>query len=119
PARGLAVEPLCVPRLQCLDVAVHVNLDETALGHERTYPIAVSTVWRHERADHDTALLEEQPCNLADAPNVLGAVRGRKSQIAAEPMAHLVSIKEHGVAAIVEEPTLQQPRDAALAAAGQ
>ena len=85
---------------------------------EPARPGAITGERRHERADHHAALLEEQPSDLSDSPDVLPPFDLGESQITAQAMAHLVPIQQHRLHACLEERALEQRSDRRLPRAG-
>jgi hypothetical protein len=122
PRPRLFIQPLRIPPLRLLDADVHPHLHEPQRllvrpGLPVQFPgeVPVGAVRRDEARDGDGARIREQPRDLGDAADVLGAVRGREGEVAAEAEAHVVAVEEVRGGAAPEEVLLERGRDGGLA----
>jgi hypothetical protein len=113
----LLVEALHVALLADLDRAVDEDLDEIAGLHERAHLVAVGPIRRDEGRDGDDAGVGEELRDLADAPDVLGAILGREPEILVQAVPDVVAVEDVGADAALGEPLLEVDRDGGLARA--
>ena len=90
--------------MRCGDLARHLSV-----GAER----------RDESADHDQPGFAHQPGGLGDATDVLDPIGIGKAEIAVEPVADIVSVEEHRVAAEGQQFLLDPVGDRRLAGTRQ
>lgn len=88
---------------------------ESALREEPAHCVTVGRVRRDEGAQHDRALFEEQPGNLADTADVLLAVGRAEAEVAVQAVAQHVAIQQHRLTAVIEQAALDRTRDRRLA----
>ena len=114
---GPGVEALGVAALALLDRRVDVDLEERQARGAVQAPRA-GAIGRHggdERDDRHDARVGEQPREVGDAPDVLGAVGLGEAQVARQAVAQVVAVEEVGGPPVVDEPPLERDRDRRLA----
>src|SRR5262249_384448 len=99
----LLVVSLGVAALAFLQRAVDEDFDELAVAHDTPRLVAIGALRGDEGRHIDHAGMCEELGNLADAPDVLIAVRGREAQVLVQAMTHIVAIQHVGVHAALPQ----------------
>src|SRR5205823_1220477 len=81
--------------------------------------VAIGAIRADDRHQRDHTGVREQSRYLADAPNVLAAIRSREAEVAVEAVAEVVAVEQIGRAIRVEQPTFAQRGDRGLARSRQ
>ena len=81
--------------------------------------VALGAIGRDERAQHDEPALGHQLRDFAGAADVLDAVGFGEAEIAAQAMADIIAIEQHGVVPGRVQPLLDNIGDRRFAGAGQ
>mmetsp|Transcript_12253 Transcript_12253/g.30884 ORF Transcript_12253/g.30884 Transcript_12253/m.30884 type:complete len:200 (+) Transcript_12253:249-848(+) len=113
------VQALGVALLAHLDGDLHEHLQEVALRHTLTHLHAVRLVRRDEAHKSDGAVLSKKLGHLANAADVLLAVRRAEAQVLVQAVAHVIAVQVDSKAALRRQHVLQRARHRALAAAAE
>lgn len=81
--------------------------------------VAVGLIGRDERGDGDQPRVGKQAADLADAPDVLGAIGGGEAQIGTQAVTEVVAVESVCRAAGLHEVGFERGGDGAFAACGE
>src|ERR1043166_1662850 len=97
------VEPFRIPGFANFERGIDEYLDKSPLRHDLPNEFTMRAVGRDESGDTNQSRISKQPGHLADPADVLLAIGRGKSQIRAEPVAHVVAIEQVSMFAEVEQ----------------
>ena len=104
---SLRIETLDISGLTYLDRCVDEHLDELPRAVQRPNRVPVGLVRRDEGREYDQPGVLKEATNLPDAPDVLGAVFGRETEITVETEADIVSVEHVARNTLVDEGPLE------------
>ncbi len=107
PASRLPVEPLGITLLRDLDGGVYEDLAEVIRTDELTRSFALGTERRDERGEDDQSGVGHQFGHFGDAPNVLDTVGVGEAEVPSQPVPHVVTVEEVGVASEGVQPPFE------------
>src|ERR1051326_1231661 len=116
---GLGVKPLRIAPNAFVDRRVDEYLDELPRRDQTAHHLALRTIGRNERAQHDEPAFHHQLSDFAGPTDVFHAVGFGKAEIAAQPVADIVAVKQHGVMTHGVQALFHQVGDRRLAGAGK
>src|SRR5260370_6477236 len=93
---GLGIEPFWIPANTFPDRRIDEYLDEFAGRKQGSYHLALGAIGGNERADDDEPGLCHQFRQLARAANILHPIGLGKPEIAAQAVADVVAVEQHG-----------------------